>query len=284
MENPSQIPTWFIENYPPLNSQDDVGKAAVEGQWVSYPKVVRTMVDPPIANQNIGNLSFMLFKVPRIFRGKPIYGYVKLRGNHHDEKSARFDAYKIIREVDSKFQVRSAHVGTWVPITDDDSCIKDLYDVRDNDDEHHIRDEASKEKEAESRRIAKEIREAEEALKTGDDIYDNPESLDFYTMKRVTEMRLFESYQISLRKLQEIESSLTETHMILRTLEVHNSDYNDKWLEVYNKERAKTSLPMFIPGGKQFEKYESTTLESLNEEHPELVEKVKTQLSSYGKK
>jgi len=284
MEDTTQIPTWFNENYPQLSSQDDIGKAAVEGQWVSYPKVVRTMVDPPMVGQNIGNLSFMLFKVPRSFRGKPIYGYVKLRGNHHDEKSARFDAYKIIREVDSKFQVRSAPVGTWVPITDDDSCIKDLYDVRDNDEEKHIRDEATKEKEAEGRRIAKEIKEAEDALKNGDDIYDNPESLDFYTMKRVTEMRLFESYQISLRKLQEIEKSLTETHMILRMLEVSNQDYNDLWLNTYNKERAKTSLPAFIPGGTQFKKYEETTLDGLCKDHPDIIEKVKTQLSSYGKK
>ena len=284
MENPSEIPTWFIPDYPPLSSQDDVGKAAVEGQFVVYPKVVRTNVDPPIPNQTVGNLSFMLFKTPRMFRDKPIYGYVKLRGSFIDEKAARFDAYKLVREVDSKFQVRCAAIGTWVPITDDNSCIKELYDVRENDEEKHIRDEAVKEKEAEARRIAREIKESEEALKNGDDIYDKPESLDFYTMKRVTEMRLFESYQISLRKLKEIEDSMIETHMILRISEVDHPEYSGEWLDIYNRERAKTSLPAFVPNERQFERYDSTTLSQLFEENPELAEKVKTQMGTYGKK
>jgi hypothetical protein len=283
MEDPSKTPTWFIENYPPLSSQDDVGRAAVEGQFVNYPQVVRTMTDPPIHGQTIGNLSFMLFKTPRMFRNKPIYGYVKLRGNHLDEKSARYDAYRIIREVDSKFQVRCAKIGTWVPITDDDSCIKDLYDVRENDEEKHIRDEAVKEREAEARRIAKEIKEAEDALKNGSDIYDNPESLDFYTMKRVTEMRLTEAYQIAMRKLKELENSMIETHITLRTLEINQPDYSQQWIDVYNRERSKTSLPNFIPSEKQFEQYESTSLAELTEKYPELFEKVKKQMSTYGK-
>lgn len=283
MEDPTKTPTWFNDTYPPLSSQDDVGKAAVEGQTVSYPQVVRTMVDPPINGQNIGNLSFMLFKTPRMFRNKPVYGYVKLRGNHVDEKSARYDAYRIIREVDSKFQVRLAKVGAWVPITDDDSCIKELYDVRENDEEKHIRDEAVKEREAEARRIAKEIKEAEDALKNGSDIYDNPDSLDFYTMKRVTEMRLTEAYQIAMRKLKELENSMIETHIILRTLEITNPDYNDQWIDVYNKERSKTSLPNFIPSEKHFEKYESTQLSELIENYPELYEKAKKQMDTYGK-
>lgn len=283
MEDLTKTPTWFNEKYPPLGD-DDIGQAALEGQVVTYPKVVRTNVDPPIVGQNMGSLSFMLFKTPRMFRDKPIYGYVKLRGNHNDEKTARFDAYRIVRQVDSKFQVRLAPVGVWVPITEDNSCIKDLYDVRENDEEKHIRDEAVKEKELEAKRIAKEIKEAEEALKNGSDIYDNPESLDFYTMKRVTEMRLFEAHQIALRKLQELESSMNETHMILRMLEVQNPGYPNEWIDVYNKERSKTSLPAFIPSEKQFERYDETTLDGLFEKYPELVDKVKTQMSTYGKK
>lgn len=283
MEDLTKTPTWFNEKYPQLGD-DDIGQAALEGQVVTYPKVVRSNVDPPIVGQTIGALSFMLFKTPRMFRDKPIYGYVKLRGNHNDEKTARFDAYRIVRQVDSKFQVRLAPVGVWVPITEDNSCVKEMYDVRENDEEKHIRDEAVKEKELEAKRIAKEIKEAEEALKNGSDIYDNPESLDFYTMKRVTEMRLFEAHQIALRKLQELESSMNETHMILRMLEVQNPCYPNEWIDVYNKERSKTSLPAFIPSERQFERYDETTLDGLFEKYPDLVDKVKTQMSTYGKK
>ena len=283
MAEQQKTPSWFHPDYPPINTQDDVGKAVVAGQAVEYPQVVRNMVDPPVIGQIFGNLSFMLFKKPRMFRDKPIYGYVKLRGNHQDDKSARFDAYRIVREVDSKFQVRIAQVGTWVPITDNDGVVKELYDVREGDEEIHIRDEAVKERESEARRITRELQEAEEALKTGDDIYDKPESLDFYTMKRVTEMRVAEAVQIQQRKLDELRKTLVETHMILHRLEIPNPQYSSEWVDNYNRERAKTSLPDFVPGGKQFAAYDSTTLGGLEEDFPEIVETVTKKMGTYGK-
>ncbi len=57
-------PTWFMPDYPALRSRDDVGKAAVSGQYIEYPQTVRSMTDPGIANQSCGNLSFMIFKEP----------------------------------------------------------------------------------------------------------------------------------------------------------------------------------------------------------------------------
>lgn len=275
-------PSWFDLGYPLLSDKDDVGKAAVEGQVIEYPQVVRSNEDPPISGQAFGNLSFMLFKEPRMFRGKPIYGYVKLRGNHNDDKSARFDAYRIIRTVDSKFQIRIAKVGVWVPITENDSVVQELYDVRENTEEKHIRDEAVKEREAEQRRLAREIKEAEEALKTKGDIYDKPESLEFYTMKRVTEMRLVESADAYKRKLEDINKLISETHVFLRTLEQNYPQYADEWLECYNAERRKTSLPDFVPNSTQFDQYDATSLEQLKSEFPEVYSKAMEKMSSYG--
>ena len=56
---------WQIPNYPPLTYPDATGEASVNGQLVHYPKVVRTMADPLIPNQQFTLLSYMLFKEPR---------------------------------------------------------------------------------------------------------------------------------------------------------------------------------------------------------------------------
>jgi hypothetical protein len=240
MESSQKIlPTWFNPDYPPLKSNDDVGEVAIEGQVFQYPQVVRKMIDPPIRGQSFGNISFMLFDTPRDFKGKPIYGYVKLRGNYESDSTARFESYKIVREVDSKFQIRIAPVGSWVPITESNAVVKELYDVRESDKEIHLRDEAVKQKEQEARRIANEIREAEDNLKNGSDIYDNPDSLEFYSMKRVTEMRITEAYQYQLRKIKELEKKLGEQRIILKRLEKDHSNYSSEWVDIYNIERKK---------------------------------------------
>ncbi len=142
---------------------------------------------------------------------------------------------------------------------------------------------AVKEKETEARRIAQEIRDAEELLKNGDDIYDRPESIDFYTMKRVTEMRLLESVQIAERKISDIKKSLTETHITLKMLEVTNPQYDVEWIDRYNKERSKTSLPAFVPGEHQFDELCAVTLNDLSEKYPEIYLLAKKKLSECGK-
>jgi hypothetical protein len=159
-----------------------------------------------------------------------------------------------------------------------------MYDVKEHDEEKVLRGEAVKEKEAETRRIARELQEAEEKLKEGGDIYDDQFSLDFYTMKRVTEMRVAESVAIQQRKLDEIKATMTETHIILRRLEKENPKYSDLWIENYNRERSKTSLPNFIPSERQFESYELTSLEQLEQDFPEVSENVTQKMSTYGKK
>jgi len=168
----AQPPSWLIPSYPPLKSDDDVGKAAIEEQVYSYPKVVRQQTDPPIVGQHYGNVSFMLFDAPRMCDGKPVYGFVKIRGNHESQEVAYKDACRIVREVDSKYQVRIAPVGSWVPITENDRAVKEVFDVRESDKEIHLRDEAVKEKEKQHAKIAQELKDAEEKLKNGGDIYD----------------------------------------------------------------------------------------------------------------
>jgi len=276
--------TEITPNHPPLEQDSDSCKAAIDGQVIQYPRVVRSGSDPPILNQLFGLVSFKIFNPPYMFRGKPIYGAMKMRGNYPDENTALNKAHELVRSVDSKFQIRISNVGEWVLITDNDSVIKDLYDLRENDEEKHIRDRIVHEREAEARKIAKELQENAEALKTGKDIYDCPESLNFYTMKRVTEMKLLEAVLIQERKLNETKNLLIKTHMILRLLEKDNPQYASEWIDNYNNERRKTSLPDFVASTKQFDRYDSTSLEKLQEEYPEIFRSVLSEMELYGDK
>lgn len=265
----SKKPYWFNPKYPKLSEDDDIGKAALEGQVITYPQVVRQAEDPIISGQEYTSLSFNLLETPVTFRDKKIHGFVKLRGNSSNEETAVKNANKLVLETDSKFQIRICRTGTWVPITESDSVVKELYDVRENEKETHLRDQAVKEKEAEARRLARQIREAETKLKEGGDIYDDPEAIDFYVMKRVTEMKLYDTLDSHMLKIDELRKKLGEQRIILKRLEINHPDYKEKWLDVYNKERLKISLPKMIPGESQFADYESETLESLLSKYPE---------------
>ena len=243
----ASTPDWYIPDYPPLKSSDLVGKAAVEGQIVTYPKIVRTVVDPPINNQSIGNISFMLFSEPKKTKnGKPMYGFVKLRGIWNGEQQAKYEASKIIREIDSKYPIKISPVGVWLPITEDEDASKDKIDVKIKDDEVHLRDEVVKEKEAEQRKIQRELDERKRELESGD-IYDDPTSLKYYTMRMVTLIRLREEKDRLIKQLSSIDVNLDKVNHDLFNLEKSHPNYNDDWIECYNIERRKSGIPDFCP-------------------------------------
>jgi len=251
-------PDWLVPGYPELKGL--VGEAAVNGQVVNYPAVARTRVDAPIMNQAISLVSFMLFKEPKKLRnGKLVYGYLKNRGNYPDEDSAINASHKIIREQDSKFKILLAPVGHFLPITEEDGFCKETIDVRTSDEEKHLQDLAMKEKMKEADRIKREIKEREDELKNDGDIYDDPTSLTYYSMRRVTEMKLCEE----MARLKNQMDSVTSTHISvlkeLKRLERDNPSYNGEWVDRYNEERRKSGIPDYIPAEAELRAYESYT-------------------------
>lgn len=249
-------PEWLIPGYPSLSSRDLVGQAAVNGQIIDYPKVVRTMNDDPISGQGFGNISFMLFKEPRkLATGKMIYGFMKNRGNWPTSEHAIKKAGDIVREQDSKYKVKVLPVGAWVPITDEDRFVKEQIDVRENEGEVHLRDEAQREKENERRRITREIREREDEAKNGGDIYDDPTSLTYYSMRRVTEVKLQEAIETQKRQIATMEEKIVEVQKELKRLEISHPNYIDEWIDRYNEERRKAGIPDYVPSDDQLESY-----------------------------
>jgi len=256
-------PPWLVPGYPPLKGDDLVGKAAVEGQLVYYPKVVRSQIDEPINNQTIGCVSLMLFNEPKKMRnGKPVYGFFKLRGNWANHEQMLHESSKIIRTVDSKYKIRAAPVGHWLPIVEEDALCKELIDVKTNKEQITLRNQAAIEKREEQKNLMREIREREEELKSGD-IYDDPKSLTYYSMRRVTEMKLVEARDKLKVQLETMKGTLQKVRIELKKLELEHAEYKDQWIDRYNEERKKGGLPDFIPAEDLFDEYEGETLESL---------------------
>lgn len=252
-------PEWIKAEAEKLKG--DVLRAAIEGQVTTYPQVVRTMMDPFIPGQSHGNLSFMLFDKPKVSKtGKPIYGFVKLRGNWMDPRTSQAEAAKIVKNVDSKFPVKIVQVGSWVPITEDDSFVKDMVDVKAAEGQPQLRDEAIKKKEDEAKEKMKQLRDREEQLRKDGDIIDDPTSIRYYTMKRVTEMKVVEMIDTMKKKLEDLEGKLTLIRDEMCTLESSHPTYGEEWIECYNQERAKSGIPAFLPAEKQFSGYEAHKL------------------------
>lgn len=282
-----KLPEWMVPGYPPLKCDDSVGQASVNGQLVYYPKVVRQRGDKPIRNQQLGLLSFMLFQEPKKFQtGQSVYGFVKLRGNYASKSEAKNRGGKIIREMDSRFPIRVAPVGQWVPITEEMGFCKDVLDIKMSEKQQSLQDKAIKEKQKTERQKMKEIQRAERELKESGDIYDDPSSLDFYTMKRVTELRLKEQIEFRKRGIDSMEEKRKVTQKILKRLELENPKYIDQWIDNYNEQRKKGGIADYIPPEKQLETYKEEVSAIVLEDDllkmnlEEMVEKVSNEDSS----
>jgi hypothetical protein len=269
MADQKKVQEWLIQDYPPIKGVDMVGRAIINGQTVVYPKVVRDMVDPAISGQAYGNLSFMLFKEARTLRsGYPVYGFVKLRGNHSSDTWAKKDSNRIVLDVDSKYPVLTSPVGHWLPITEDTRFCQELVDATPDDGSKaereidSLRSEATKKKEEERKRRQREIHDRMEDAKSGD-IDDDPESLRYYSMHRVTEWRLTERRDIQEKLLKKAKDKLLEIRRELKEIEIEHPEYADDWLDCYNEERAKAGIAPHNPGEDDFKEYEESTLDYL---------------------
>lgn len=261
----SKKPEWLRPEYPPL--ADASQEEAVKIQIIRYPMVVRKMDDPSIPNQMFANVSFMFFEEPKtLSTGKKVYGFCKVRGVWPTETDATQDSKRIIREVDSRFQIRIAPVGAWVPLTNENAFCRDLLDVEtENGKTEGLRNDAIKEKEKQQRQVMRELKEREESVQD-EDIYDDKSALKYYAMKRVTEMKLSEAVQINRKKLEKVEASQQIVRLELKHIECKFPEHSSTWLECYNEERAKSGIHPYVPGDTEFEEYEKVTLNDLQAE------------------
>jgi len=245
-------------SHPPLTG--DQGEAAVEGQLLSYPQVTRGNKDYPLSQQVIGLVSFMLFKEPKKLKtGQSVYGFLKLRGNYSDADMAKAKAADIIRVQDSKNKIKLVEVGGWVPITEEEQMVKEVVDVKlEENEQDKLREAAIVEEKNKRDQVMRELREREEEVKNGRDYNDDPQSLDFYTMKKVAWLRLSENIELEKKKITSLEEKLKITRGILAGLDVSHPEYNHEWINNYNIERRKSGIPDYRPSEKEDQQYLET--------------------------
>ena len=224
---------------------------------------VKKEVDPEVDGQTHVGLSLMLFKEPKIHRGKMVSGFMKVRGVHNSAETAVLKSKKLIEKLGDDKKILIAQVGRWLPITESNFFVEEEHDVDNAKEKHSLRDTIAKEKELEAKKIMKELKENEAKLKDEGDVYDNPESLYFYTMKRNTEKVLSETLEIERERIKKTEDKLAEQRIICKRLEAKFPSYADEWLDCFNKERMSKGIPEFIPGENQFLEYDSVSLENL---------------------
>lgn len=261
-------PEWYQPRHQPLTEAQT--NSANEELLIKFPKIVRNQQDNPIPNQENCTFSFMVFSEPKEVRvgnelkGK-IYGYVKNRGNFANSDAATSHSEEIIKSQDSRHPIFIGQTGTWYPITDNEQMCSDLLDVEDSRKEVQLRDRATKEKEQKERERMREIHEHMEDLKKHD-TYDDPDTLEFYTTKRNTEIRLSVEVRVQQRRLENTIKKLETTRRLLKKLELRHPTYNGEWIEYNNSVRRERGIPEFVPSEDQFVEYEATHFDDLDDD------------------
>jgi len=239
----------------------------------TYPKVIRNNVDKPVTNQSVGVLSFFLFKTPFVHKETlttstgeneeketVVHGFVKLRGNYVDRLTAEVQSSNIVKEQDSKNKNLLAPVGSWVPITENDFCVKEKLDVRVDKNSIELRDKRARRKQAKQERKTKELRDRVERLQEEEKDNEDPSgTLKYYTGRRVTEMQLFEYAKLTRKNLAEMEEKLGTVRTELKKLDKDHPSFDNEWIEEYNKGRKAVSASFLKPSEENLLEYKNFT-------------------------
>jgi len=273
---PNLVPSFYHPDYPILTGS--VGQAAVNGQIITYPKVVRKEKDPEDPDGFTHHImTFNLYTEPKVLRdGSKIYGMYKIRGCKKSVEECTARAEEIVLKVDSKNMNRIVPNGYWAPITESSMVIQDKKDVGEQQSMYGDAVRAAQEKEYQA---MKELRDREEKLRDDKlDPYHNKEAIEFYIMERVVDNNLTKE----INKYRTILDSLTAKRRlawrVIKKIESIHPEYREEWLDVYNKERENRKIAPYVPSEKAYAELESTVFDDL-EEHT--VEQLHEELRTY---
>lgn len=244
---------YFDQDAPPLNKEQLA--SAVEDLYVKipkknladYPKVIRSYVVPSQKGQDYTNISLFFLPTPQKTKdGKTIYGFVQVLGTYKDEDSAGEAAASIIRNINSRSHIFTGPTGQLLPLTTDEHYARALQNVSDSAENDKKQEEAIKAAENEQNRIQKEIKEREEETKTRE-LDRDPDSLDYYTMKRVSRLSIAEHVDKQERMMVNNKKKIRELDREISKLTSKHPEYRDMWAKHYNVEREKAGLSLFRP-------------------------------------
>lgn len=240
------LPEWLCPEYPPLRGS--VGQAAVAGQNVYYPMVARSGIDRPVNNQSHGIVSIMMLETPQVTDKGTIYGFFKIRGNHADKNQAIAAAADIVRDQDSKSRNLILDVGRWLPLTNGQDMVETEVPVMDDakNQVEKIRISKLEEEQKLSAQKTKEVEARRDEVMNAPDHNDDPESIEYFVMKRVNWNFLGENIANATKTLKGLVEARARTRLLLQEKLDAHPEYAEKWLEVYNAARAQNGIPPLV--------------------------------------
>lgn len=242
MEEQRKDAEWF---QPDRVMSKEEEKAAYEGQ-IQYPQVVKKRVDPPIDGQIYCCLSFITLPEPV----KGVHAFVKCRGAWPSKEVARDHGKKIVRDVDSKFQIKIPRVGTWVPVTNSEKYDEEDIIIREDISTGKLQDDPIKAAEEKHDKIIKELREKEKKLRdknAADDPYSDKTGIEYYTMRTVTILNIQKYIKEGEEKVKELKSKEKEMQDEIEYLNKKFPSHKKEWLETYNARRKDVGMNPYDP-------------------------------------
>lgn len=230
----------FNHDAPPLTEEET--KAAVKDLVRKYPRVVRNKCDPEIPRQAFANISFHLLKEPK----EGVSGTFVVRGVYEDLDKATEASEFLMKTSDSTVPIHSVHVGYWSLITNNEEYTQDRLDVKTSEQEQALRDRATKEADLKRNQQKKEILDQKRKIEEERQNEDFG-SLDYYTTQRVAERELKGYILQKEADLVVQKKSLKKVQTLISELTNKNPEYQEQWLENYNKARERAGLARLSP-------------------------------------
>lgn len=250
----NNIPPYYKESALPLSDEETKNASK---SLISYPIFVRGKCDPDIPSQQYGLISYRLFETPQELNSKDkVYGFFNMRGTYRTYKEAEEKSIGIVKFHDSKHSIKIAKIGNWHPITESISYVdpEHVVDIKPEKTLDDMDEKQRKDSEETRKKIMKEIHDKEENMKN-EDIYDDPNSIKYYTMKTVTEIALTDHINYLRCQLKEYESKRKDVWNEMNKLENNNAKYKDMWLDTYNDKRKESGIGKFEVKDGQFDEY-----------------------------
>jgi hypothetical protein len=230
---------------PPLSDEqlEHASEALQEKSFIEkFPRVDRNLADPPIHSQQIGLFSFIPAKgaTPN---EKGIFGFAKLRGNFQTENEASDRAEEIIRNTDSVHTIFHTYVGRPFPITLNEKYAAETSEVDIRREAVEAVSAAIKNKKAEDKRIADELKQREEEL-IADTKCEDPEKLEEeeYVTLRVKKAQLSWTYLEHIAKIKEIKGILLKTIDQINEIDKKAPKHKEQYFAKYVEARKNAGL------------------------------------------
>lgn len=206
---------------------------------ITFPRVEKLPVDPPIAGQNYGLFSFKL--LPKPIDG--VYGFLKFRGAFNTVNDFETHAKNIIRSIDSKHKLFPYPQGHWFPLTDNPKYAQEDMEVSDKDTLTDIYMEKNKNEMDKEKQRMKTIQERQKAL-IEESKRETPDtdSLKYYAEKTM-QLDQINEWLTNLRKRKrDLTNALEKTRREIERLNQEHPDYRDQVNEEIQNIRADVGL------------------------------------------